>query len=153
MINMIEAVLCHILNKDKLLLQKKMKGFGKGKWNAVGGKLEENETPEQCAIREAREETGLYVIDLSLYGMLKFHNGPKEEWLVYVFTTEHFSGEIRESEEGILKWFDVNEIPYEEMWKDDKHWLPLLLENKYFDGEFWFDNKMSKILKFNINQT
>ena len=81
---MIKAVLCHIVKDDKVLLIKKAKGFGAGKWNAPGGKIEPNEKPLEAAKREVLEETGL-VVRPKKYGIIEFFCGDKLEWLVHVF--------------------------------------------------------------------
>ncbi|MBS7637689.1 8-oxo-dGTP diphosphatase [Candidatus Bathyarchaeota archaeon] len=137
----------------RLLLQRKSKGlFGGDKWNGVGGKLEVDETPEECVRREVYEETGLRVSSLRFHGTLYFYFGDRHEadWVVFVFSTETFEGDPRPSEEGVLKWFPVEEIPYEEMWQDDRHWLPLMLRGERFRGEFHFDEEDGELLDFNL---
>lgn len=147
------ATLCHILKGERLLLQKKSKGlFGAGKWNGVGGKLEQNETLEQCVKREVFEETGLKVLDLTHHGTLIYYFGDREEpsWIIYVFSAKSFEGKLKQSKEGILRWFRFNEIPYDEMWSDDRHWLPLLLKDRKFEGKFYFDEEGRGLLDFNL---
>lgn len=151
---MIVATLCHIITDTKILLLKKAAGrFGEGKWNAPGGKLRDEEDPEAGAIREVYEETGLTVMNLKVHGVLKFYFGQKHEvdWTVYVFSTNDFSGEIKSGDEGELKWFDLEKIPYREMWEDDRHWLPLLLNHQNFDGTFFFDSDGKSLLDFKID--
>ncbi|MBS7652719.1 MAG: 8-oxo-dGTP diphosphatase [Candidatus Bathyarchaeia archaeon] len=147
------ATLCHIVKDDKLLLQRKSKGlFGGGKWNGVGGKLEAGETPEECVKREVYEETGLRVSNLRLNGVLHFYFGERHEadWIVFVFSTETFEGSPKPSVEGALRWFPVEGIPYQEMWQDDRHWLPLLLRGERFKGYFYFDEEGGELLDFNL---
>lgn len=147
------ATVCHILKGEKLLLQKKSKGlFGADKWNGVGGKLKPNETPEDCVKREVLEETGLRILNVNFHGILNFYFGNRSErnWIVYVFSTKAFEGKLRSSEEGTLRWFTFEEIPYDEMWQDDKHWLPVLLEGKNFEGDFYFDEEGKKLIDFNL---
>lgn len=149
----IKATLCHILKEDKVLLLKKSKGlFGGGKWNAPGGKLSPGEEPERCAMREVLEETGLRLKDLRFHGILDFYFGHKEEpdWVVHIFSSSKFSGELRASSEGVLRWFDREEVPYGEMWDDDEHWLPLLLEGKRFSGTFYFDETGEELIDYEI---
>ena len=137
----------------KLLLQKKSKGlFGGEKWNGVGGKMKMNETPEECARREVFEETALSVVDLKSHGILNFYFGDRSrlDWVVHVFSTKVFEGEPKASGEGDLQWFAFEDIPYDEMWQDDKHWLPLLLEDKNFRGNFYFDEEGRELLGFNL---
>ena len=118
------ATLCHILCTNNLLLQKKSAGFfGEGKWNGVGGKLRLGEPPHEGVKREVLEETGLQVSRIKLHGALKFYFGKVEKpnWIVYVFSTKVFKGNLKSNEEGFLQWFNFDEIPYEQMWQDDKY--------------------------------
>ncbi len=143
------ATICHIVSGQKLLLLRKSKGlFGEGKWNAPGGKLRPNEDPEECAIREVLEETGLIVQEIKQDGILKFYFGAKDapDWIVYVFSTRSFRGSANPGAEGELRWFSMNEIPYQEMWDDDKFWLPLVIQEKRFRGVFHFDEKAHHLL-------
>jgi 8-oxo-dGTP diphosphatase len=115
----VRATVCHIINGNNLLLQKKSAGlFGEGKWNGVGGKLGKGETTLEGAEREALEETGLIVSNLMSHGVLNFFFGEKAEpgWIVYIFSTCTFEGTLRPSTEGWLRWFTFDEIPYSEMW-------------------------------------
>jgi len=147
------ATLCHIIKGRSLLLQKKSRGlFGGGKWNGVGGKIEANESPEECVKREVLEETGLKIGDLRYHGVLNFYFGDRREldWVVHVFSTRNPPGEPKSGEEGILKWFNFEEIPFAEMWEDDRYWIPLLFEGKRFQGEFHFDEKGEELLHFNL---
>lgn len=148
-----EATLCHIMDGNLLLLQLKGMGlFGEGKWNGVGGKLKANEVPREGATREALEETGLLVSKLKKHGILNFYFGlkAKPDWVVHIFSTKTFEGKLKSSEEGILRWFTFDKIPYDKMWQDDKHWLPLLLEGKQFTGNFYFNENATKLLDVNL---
>lgn len=147
------ATVCHILKGERLLLQKKSKGlFGADKWNGVGGKLKQNETPEEGAKREVFEETGLKILNPEFHGILSFYFGDRKEpdWIVYVFSAKALEGKPRPSEEGLLRWFALKEIPYDEMWQDDRHWLPLLLRGNKFEGSFYFDKEGKELLDFNL---
>lgn len=149
----VKATVCHIINGKYLLLQKKSVGlFGEGKWNGVGGKLVEGETFLEGVEREVLEETGLSVSNLIPHGILNFFFGQKAEpdWIVHVFSTCTFEGTMRPSNEGWLRWFTFDEIPYDEMWQDDEHWLPLLLDGKRFSGDFHFDEGGSQLLYFDL---
>ena len=148
-----EATLCTIIRDRRILLQKKASGrFGEGKWNGAGGKLRPGETPEECARREVREETGLHVRSLRLHGALRHYFGgrDKPDWIVYQFSVADFEGEPRESDEGALRWFPIGEIPYGEMWQDDERWLPLLLDGKDFEGDFYFNEDGTALLDHNL---
>ena len=150
------ATVCHIFDGRNLLLQLKSTGlFGEGKWNGVGGKLRTREPPVEGAIREVLEETGLVVSNLKSHGILSFFFGQRidVDWEVHVFSTSDFKGNLNPSNEGSLKWFDIDEIPYDAMWKDDRHWLPLLLKGKVFQGVFYFNKDGNKLLDFHLQSS
>lgn len=148
-----EATLLIIIKDGRILLLRKAPGrFGEGKWNSPGGKIRPGENPEECARREVYEETGLRVLSVRLHGALRHYFGQVDEpdWIVYQFSTTDFEGESKEGEEGVLRWFPVEEIPYHEMWQDDEHWLPLLLEGKDFTGDFYFNEEGTELLHHSL---
>lgn len=132
--------LCMVVQDQRILLGMKKKGFGVGRWNGFGGKVEEGETIEQAATREVHEESGIRVSEMEKVGIInfEFENEPKV-LEVHIFRVMNFTGEPTESEEMKPQWFDVDEIPYNEMWSDDIYWLPLILQGKKFKGTFFFD--------------
>ena len=147
------ATLCHILHEDTLLLQRKSAGFfGEGKWNGVGGKLKPGESLNEGVKREVFEETGLQISQHKFHGILKFYFGKikSPDWIVYVFSTRVFKGNLKSSEEGFLHWFSFDEIPYDQMWQDDKYWLPLLIKNRNFTGDFYFNDKGTILNNYNL---
>ncbi len=128
----------------------KKRGFGQGRWNGFGGKVEKNENLEDTAKREVFEEAGIRVENIEKMGILNFSWYNKQELIeVHVFKTNQFNGTIKESEEMEPKWFDIDQIPFTAMWSDDIHWIPLLLDNKKFNGIFVFDDN-DQILKHKI---
>ncbi len=135
-----EDTLIYILKNNKTLLKKANRGISDGKWNAPGGKIENNETPEECAIRETYEETGLKINKMIYHGNLNFNFDNNFYLKVYVFSTYDFSGIETESYEGKLKWFNINKMPFNEMWDDDKYWLDLLLKKEKFNAYFTYVN-------------
>ncbi len=148
-----DATLCYIFNNGKVLLQKKSSGkFGEGKWNAPGGKIEKRENPENAAIREVKEETGLAVKNVQKIGLLAFAEEGGKLFSAHIFVTDNFSGEIKESEEGELKWFDTKSIPYQEMWEDDKVWFPYLLKKQKFKGAFLFTKGFKKLIRQKVER-
>jgi 8-oxo-dGTP diphosphatase len=126
------GTLCHVFSHESLPSIRKSKGlFGEGRWNAPGGKLKPGEGIEGCAIREVLEEIGLEVRALEPHWELKFHFGPRRDpdWIVHVF-----SGSLRSGPEGEVRWFGLHEIPYDEMWGDDRYWLPLVFRGNALLG-------------------
>jgi len=134
--------LCYIIKGGDVLLQKKSRGFGEGKWNAPGGKKYKDETPEEATVREVKEETDLDVYNLRLRGRHEFLFEGKPEWNneCYIFTTDHFIGKEKDMGEGELKWFGINEIPLDEMWDDDRFWTKDMLNGEYKEMRFYFDH-------------
>ncbi len=144
----INATLCYIMNNDKILLIYKKRGFGAGKWNGAGGKIKQGESPEQAAIRETEEETGIIPKDVRNIGYLEFYLGQTKEpdIIGHVFIADKFSGSLIESDEAIPKWFLLKEIPFHQMWPDDEIWMPLMLDRKKFRGVFYFDKDADKLI-------
>src|SRR4030042_966014 len=146
----IHATLCLMIRDSRVLLLLKNPGrFGEGKWDGAGGKLLTGEGPEVGVVREVEEETGLRLRSVALPGGLDFYFGEKAEpdWIVHVFRSSDFEGEpFDASEEGMLRWFGLDEIPYGRMWQDDAFWLPLLLEGRRFRGRFLFTEDGSRLL-------
>ena len=144
--------LCIIHQHPQILLGMKKCGFGKGRWNGFGGKVKKGESIEEAAKRELFEEAGLTVKNIQRLGIVDFGWQDKTDDLeVHIFKASNFSGEPIESNEMSPKWFNINEIPFNSMWQDDKHWLPLFLENKKFRGRFVFDN-LDNILDYSLNE-
>ena len=131
--------LCIIHQHPQVLLGMKKRGFGAGRWNGFGGKVSPGEAIEDAAKRELHEEAGIKIGDLHKVGILEFEfQGNPEILEVHIFRVEHFSGKPTESEEMKPQWFHVDEIPFDIMWPDDKHWFPLFLNGKKFTGKFLF---------------
>ena len=131
--------LCILHQHQRVLLGLKKRGFGAGRWNGFGGKIENGETIEDAAKRELLEEAGIVVENLEQFGTLEFSWEGKPEILeVHIFKARDFKGEPTESEEMKPQWFDVSEIPFDKMWPDDKYWFPLFLADKKFKGKFLF---------------
>lgn len=148
---MTEGTVCFIEKDGKYLMQlKDDKKFGGGRWNAPGGKMKEGENAEQGATREVLEETGLRIRNLKKRAMLNFFNGDEFAWSVHVFTTKDFEGEVRASEEGKLEWMDKNKLPFQQMWEDDMHWVPLVMEGKKFEADFHFKENFKDIFKWSV---
>ncbi len=123
------------------MLQKKARGFGKGKWNGPGGKVKPGETPAEAAIREIKEETGVAVKRLKPAGVIEFifNETPESNNLVYVFVAEKWEGLPEDRGEGKLSWYDPAAIPLDKMWDDDRYWLPGVLNGGTVSARFYFD--------------
>lgn len=151
---MITATICEITKDGKLLLQRKAAGrFGEGKWNGPGGKVKNGETPLEGVIREVKEETGLTVKNPILMGELDFYFGEKDapDWVAYIYHVTEYEGDLTPNDEGELKWFKYEEIPYGEMWQDDVYWLPSMLAGRSFKGSFWFNEDGTELLRHHLD--
>jgi 8-oxo-dGTP diphosphatase/2-hydroxy-dATP diphosphatase len=149
--------LCLITKDNQVLLGMKKKGFGAGRWNGFGGKVEQGESIEDAAKREVQEEAGVTVDTLEEVGVISFDFEEDQGKIleVHIFKADSFSGEPAESDEMNPQWFAVDQIPYEQMWSDDQYWLPMLLAGKHFEGNFLFDRPSdatysAKILKHEL---
>lgn len=121
-------------------LAMKKRGFGVGRYNGVGGKVEALESIEAAAIREAKEEIDVDILDLTMCATLTFTFLHNPEWnqVVHVYLSFVWDGEPHESEEMNPVWFRVKDIPYDTMWPDDIYWLPHVLGGKLVRGRFAF---------------
>ncbi|MFA6252699.1 MAG: 8-oxo-dGTP diphosphatase [Patescibacteria group bacterium] len=132
-----------LITKDgQILLGLKKRGFGLNRWNGFGGKLEPDETVEEAAKREVFEEIGLGISKLEKVGLMNFSWTNKDLKIeMHVFKATDFTGQPEEGEEMKPQWFDLDKIPYKQMWPDDPFWLPLFLEGKKFEARFLFGDK------------
>ncbi len=138
------STICYIKKNNKTLMLhriKKENDIHQGKWIGLGGKMEEGETPEECIVREVKEESGLRIKKPRLRGILTF---PKfkdnEDWYVFLFTAKEFEGELIESQEGTLQWIDDTEIFNLNLWEGDKLFLKWLEDNRLFSGKLVYEN-------------
>ncbi len=144
--------LCIILQGDRVLLGMKKRGFGAGRWNGFGGKVEKGETIEEAMRREVFEEASIDVTDARKVGIVEFEfQGDPQILEVHIFRAEKFVGEPIEGEEMKPQWFAVGDIPLEKMWPDDKYWIPMFLEGKSFTGKFLF-GKGDSVLEYVLNE-
>ncbi len=135
------ATLCYILWDGQLLLIRKKRGIGAGKINGPGGKVDPGEAPLAAAIREVQEEVGVTPLDPVLHGELHFHFADGLNLHCMIYLADRFSGEPHETDEAVPLWFPVDALPYEEMWADDRHWLPMLLARQHFTGTVEVDGE------------
>ncbi|MFK8028598.1 MAG: 8-oxo-dGTP diphosphatase [Gammaproteobacteria bacterium] len=144
-----KATLMFVIDNDEVLLIRKKRGLGAGKINGPGGRLEAGETIEQCAVRETQEELGVTAIKPMLQGRHKFQFSDGYALEVFVYCTTEYSGNAIETEEAIPLWTPINAIPYEEMWEDDRIWLPKMFAGQFFDGRYLFDK--DKMLGYELD--
>ena len=124
-----------------LYRNKKENDYHEGKWNGLGGKFEPGETPEECAIREVHEESGLIVSNPKMKGFITFPMFDKvEDWYVFCFVFEGYDGELIDSPEGSLEWIDNDKLVELNLWEGDKHFVPWLFQDKMFSAKFNYDN-------------
>ena len=149
------ATLCYVINRQNnttLMIHriKKENDVHQGKWNGLGGKFEENESPEECVIREIKEESGLNIISPKLHGFITFplFDG-KEDWYVFVFTADEFTGKMISSDEGKLEWIPNDKIIDLNLWDGDAIFINWLKENKFFSAKFVYSN--GKLVNYSVN--
>ncbi len=135
-----QLTLCMVTKEGKILLGMKKRGFGVGRWNGFGGKVEPGESVYDAAKRELVEESGVVAERMEEVGVLEFAFQEDSKTLeVHIFRIELFHGEPVESDEMKPQWFGFDAIPYDQMWPDDTYWLPVFLAGKKFTGKFLFD--------------
>lgn len=135
------ATLCFVVRGGEILLIRKKRGLGAGKVNGPGGRLEPNETPLECAVRETQEELGVTPLAPEWRGDLHFQFVDGYALHCAVFTARDCEGTAIETDEAVPLWTPVDAIPFHEMWADDVHWLPGVLAGKNFLGYFDFDGE------------
>jgi 8-oxo-dGTP diphosphatase len=133
------ATLVFVFRGDELLLINKKTGLGKGKINAPGGKVDPGESPEAAAVRECREELHIEVSKLEYCGEHRFQFVDGYSIHVWVYRTRHFEGEPMETHEAEPRWTPIGEIPFDEMWEDDRYWLPMMVRGERFQTRWIFD--------------
>ena len=134
-----EATILFVIQDGKILLIHKKRGLGAGLINGPGGRIEQGETPEQCALRETKEELGIEVRDPRFAGELYFDMTDGYKLRGTVYTATRFTGVPTETDEATPEWFPLDGIPFERMWSDDRLWFPYMLAGKQFVGRFIFD--------------
>ena len=142
---MILATLCYIKDNGKTLMvyrNKKPNDIHVGKWNGLGGKFEPGESPEECAVREVLEESGLQIHKPKLHGLLMSPNFKDDDWYVFVFTAREFSGELIDSPEGRLEWIRNEQLLDLNLWESDHIFLPWLEDGKFFSAKFEYDDEV-----------
>ena len=129
------STLCYILRGNEVLMLhrvKKKDDINKDKWIGIGGKFESEESPDECLLREAKEETGLTLTSWRCRGIVTFLNEGGEGEYMYLFTADGFQGELIECDEGNLEWVSREFLGTLPMWEGDKIFLDLLWQDAPF---------------------
>lgn len=150
---MLFTTLCYIEKDGKYLMlhrTKKEKDISQDKWLGVGGKFEAGESPEECMIREVKEETGLTLNSYRLRGIVTYVSTVFGIEYMYVFTSDDFVGELLECNEGELEWIEKEKIFDLNMWEGDKIFLKELNGDKFFSIKMEYDG--DKLIKHKINK-
>lgn len=142
------ATLCYVRSKGKTLMvlrNKKPNDLHEGKWNALGGKFELGESPEECCIREIREESGLTIRHPQLKGFITFPAFDEiEDWYVFVFIATEFTGSLIDSPEGDLAWIPDGELTKLNLWEGDTIFMPWLDQPGFFSASFVYEKNRFK---------
>jgi 8-oxo-dGTP diphosphatase len=137
------ATLCYVQHGGQTLMVhrvKKKNDMHQGKWNGLGGKLEPGESPEECAIREVWEESGLICRHPHLRGIITFPAFDEiDDWYTFLFTLDDFEGELIDSPEGVLGWIDDDALLDLNLWPGDRIFLPWIFEDRFFSAKFVYD--------------
>jgi 8-oxo-dGTP diphosphatase len=149
----IRRTLLFLVRDDEVLLAMKKRGFGAGKWNGVGGKLEPGETIEQALVRECQEEINVTPKSWRKVAEHDFvQDATTAPWHMYVhaYIAYDWEGKPTETEEMRPQWFKFSHIPYAEMWDDDELWLERVLAGETLKGSFTFDEQ-NRMTSHNIH--
>lgn len=149
---MILTTLCYIEKEDKYLMlhrTKKENDVNHDKWIGVGGKFEDGETPEECLLREVKEETGFTLLNYKYRGILTFQAKGWESEYIHLYTADQFEGTMIECEEGRLEWVDKNSLDSLPLWEGDRIFLDILQNSDRFfslklcyDGDKLMEHKL-----------
>lgn len=127
--SMLNTTLCYIQKNEKYLMLhriKKQNDINKDKWIGIGGKFEEGESPEECALREVKEETGLTLKSYEYRGIVTFVSDNNFTEFMHIFWSDDFEGEIIDCDEGKLEWIEKSKLNDFEHWKGDEIFLDLI---------------------------
>jgi ADP-ribose pyrophosphatase YjhB (NUDIX family) len=143
---------CFLVRGDDILLAMKKRGFGIGKWNGAGGKLQNGESIEKSAVREIFEELRVTVFERNLEKVavlnFEFKNGLRVQAHYYI--VRKWMGEPTETDEMAPRWFKQTEIPFDQMWCDDHYWLPRILAGEKLEGKFAFSADTTQVERWSL---
>jgi 8-oxo-dGTP diphosphatase len=139
--------LCYVLRDEpdggqSVLLLRRDRPPQQGKWSAPGGKMEQGESPDECVIREINEETGLAIADPDLRAVVTVYDRAWPiHWLLFIYRAYHFSGDLKDCEEGELRWIRLDDLAaYDRPYADVQHWPHVLGDDPgVWRGKFTYD--------------
>lgn len=143
-------------SNGQVLLGRKKRGMGFGKWNGFGGKIENGETMRECAVRELYEECGILANakDLELVADIYFDQPSDRTWshpgVIYI--VRNWKGTIKSSDEMEPKFFHADNLPYDEMWQADRIWVPMIFSGKKIKGLITFDSDGDTVISYSFNE-
>lgn len=129
------TTLCHIEKDGKYLMLhrvKKQNDLNHDKWVGIGGKFEDKESPEECVIREVKEETGLILNSYTYCGIVTFVSDVWETEYMHIYHSNDFSGTLKECDEGNLEWVEIKQLYELPVWEGDKIFFKLIEEKAPF---------------------
>lgn len=129
------TTLCYVEQDGKYLMMhriKKKHDINKDKWVGIGGHFEEGESPEDCLLREAKEETGLTLLSYRLRGIVTFLSDAWQTEYMFLYTADAFEGSLSDCREGVLAWIPKEEVYQLPVWEGDKIFFRLLEERQTF---------------------
>ncbi len=151
---MLFTTLCYIEKDGKYLMlhrTKKKNDINEGKWIGIGGKFEEGESPEECVVREVKEETGIKLKSYKLRALVTFVSTEFGVEYMYIFTSNDFEGKITECNEGELKWIDKEEVMNLNLWEGDKIFLEKLKkDDKFFTLKIEYEGE--KLARYDLRE-
>lgn len=130
-----ETTLCYIERGSQYLMlhrTKKNDDVNRDKWLGIGGHIEPGESPMACILREAREETGLMLLDCTYRGLVRFRSDTDPDEDMHLFTAARFAGKLHSCDEGDLEWIDKSRLLELTLWEGDRIFLKLLQDGAPF---------------------
>ena len=145
---MLNTTLCYISRGSEYLMLhrvKKQNDVNRDKWIGIGGKFEPDESPDECLLREAKEETGLTLTSWRYRGIVTFVNTVCESEYMHLFTADDYEGEIKQCDEGVLEWIDRKRLYDLTLWEGDRIFLKLLeTDEPFFSLKLCYDGDVLK---------